>query len=107
MDIIRLAKSDNQWSMNNLLAYNIFVERPQNTFFGGPLTAYTRPASLVPNGNCVQGLNVTSFSLIKHLDVAMKIMEGEKSVMDDFSKEILWVLGYEMEYTVIHMKKNL
>ena len=37
----------------------------------------------------------------------MKAMDCEESTMDDFTAELLLVLGYEMEQTVIHMWKNI
>jgi hypothetical protein len=51
----------------------------------------------------IEGLDSSSLALIKHLNLTMKVMDCEESTMDDFTAELLLVLGYEMEQTVIHM----
>jgi hypothetical protein len=102
-NLIGLAKSSNEWSTNELMAYNIAItERDQNTF-NGPLPAYTGPAGFIQHEDHVQGLDPSSLALIKHLNLAMKVMDGEESAVDDFTAELLRVLGYETERTVIHM----
>jgi len=85
-NLIRLAKSGNEWSTNELMAYNIaIVERDQKTFFNGLLPAYTGPTGFVQHEDCVQGLDPSSLALIKPLDLAMKVMDGKESVVDDFA----------------------
>jgi hypothetical protein len=107
-NFIRLAKSGNEWSTNELMAYNIsIVERDQNTFFNGPLPAYTGPAGFVQYEDRVQGLDASSLALIKRLDLAMKVMDGEESAVDDFATELFRALGYETEQTVIRTRKNI
>jgi hypothetical protein len=107
-NLIRLAKSGNEWSTNELMAYNIaIVERDQNTFFDGPLPAYTGPTGFVQHEDRVQGLDPSSLALIKRLDLAMKVMDGEESAVNDFAAELLRVLGYETERTVIRTRKNI
>ena len=107
-NLIRLAKSGNEWSTNELMAYNIsIVERDQDTFFNGPLPAYTGPAGFVQHEDRVQGLDSASLALIKRLDLAMKVMDGEESAVDDFAAELLRVLGYETERTVVRTRKNI
>ncbi|KAF8546990.1 hypothetical protein OG21DRAFT_1394243, partial [Imleria badia] len=107
-NIIRLAKWGNDWGFNELDAYNISVaEQEQETFFEGPLPAYTGPAGFLQHENRVQGLDASSLALIKRLDLAMKIMEGEESAVDDFAAELLRSMGYETEETVIRTRKNI
>ncbi|KAF8527400.1 hypothetical protein BU17DRAFT_39503 [Hysterangium stoloniferum] len=107
-NIIRLAKSGSNWSTNELIAYKIsIVERDQNTFFNGPLPAYTGPTGFVQYEDRVQGLDAPSLALIKRLDLAMKAMDGEESAVDDFTIQLLWVLGYETEQNVVRSRKHI
>jgi hypothetical protein len=107
-DIIRLSKSGSDWGTNELYAYNIsIVEQDQEAFFEGPLPAYTGPAGFLQHQDRVQGLDASSLALIKRLDLAMKIMEGEESAVDDFAAELLRSMGYETEETVIRTRKNI
>ena len=104
----RFAKSGSSWTFNELDAFNIsIVEQGQETFFGGPLPAYTGPAGFLQHENRVRGLDSPSLSLIKRLDLAMKVMEGEESAVDDFAAELLRAMGYETEDTVICTRKNI
>jgi hypothetical protein len=103
-----LSQAMNGVTANELMAYNIsIVERDQNTFFDGPLPAYTGPASFVQYEDRVQGLDAASLALIKRLDLATKVMDGEESAVDDFTTELFRLLGYETEQTVIRTRKNI
>lgn len=55
----------------------------------------------------VQGLDRPSLSLIKRLDLAMKLNEGEESAVDDFAVALLQAVDYEGEDTVIRTHKNI
>ncbi|KAF8500087.1 hypothetical protein BU17DRAFT_102564 [Hysterangium stoloniferum] len=107
-NIIRLAKSGSEWGMSDLLAYNIsIVERDQNTFFNGPLPIYTGPAGFIQYEDRVQGIDAPSLKLLKRLDLAMRVMEGEESAVDDFAVHLLEAMGYETEQTVIRSRKSI
>jgi hypothetical protein len=106
-NLIRLAKSGNDWSTNKLMAYNIsVVERDQNTF-NGPLPAYTSTMGFVQYKDFVQGLDVSLLALTKHLDLTMKVMDGQESTVDHFTAEVLWALGYETKQVDIHTQMNI
>jgi hypothetical protein len=47
--------------------------------FNGPLPSYTGPAGFVQYEDRVRGLDSSSLALIKRLDLAMKVMDGEES----------------------------
>ena len=84
-NLVRLAKSGSDWGPNELLAYNIsIVEEDQQTFFSGPLPHYTGPASFAQHEDRVQGLDAPSLALVKRLYLAMKVIEGEQSAVNDF-----------------------
>ena len=55
------------------------------------------PALPVLSNMSIQGLDPSSLALIKHLNLAMKGMGGEESVVDNFTTKLFWALGYEME----------
>ncbi|KIJ48574.1 hypothetical protein M422DRAFT_247421 [Sphaerobolus stellatus SS14] len=84
-----------------------FVRRAKSGSDADPLPPYTGPAGFVQYEGGVQGINKESLALIKRLDLAMKIEEGEESAIDDFATEALRALGYETEQTVIRTRKAL
>ena len=47
------------------------------------------------------------FCLIKRLDLAMKILEGEAWGVDDFATELLRVMGYERDHTIVRTRKSI
>ena len=107
-NIIRLAKSGGDWTYNELEAYNISVqEQAQPAFFGGPLPEYTGPAGFFQQEDRDQTLDASSLALIKRLDLATKLKEGEESAVDDFAAELLRAMGYERHDTVVRTRKSL
>lgn len=98
-NIIRSAKSGSDWTANDLLAYNIRVssQSPDN-FYGIPLP----PAGLsnldpylVSGTLSTQGLSDETYRLLQYLDLASRANAGHESAVNDFTREILRVLGYE------------
>jgi hypothetical protein len=107
-NLVRLAKSGSDWTSNELVAYHIAVqEQEQAQFFGGPLPEQAGPVGFIEHEDRVQGLDAPSLSLIKRLDLAMKILEGEESAVDDFAAELLRVMGYEKDETVVRTRKSI
>jgi hypothetical protein len=45
--------------------------------------------------------------LIKRLDLAMKILQGEESGVDAFATELLRVMGYERDHTIVRTRKSI
>jgi hypothetical protein len=107
-NLLRLAKSGNDWTNNDLRAYNIDIrEQDQHLFFGGPLPECSGPVSFIEYEDRVQGLDAPSLILVKCLDLAMKVLEGEESAVVYFATELLRVMGYETDYSRTHAKKYL
>jgi hypothetical protein len=116
-DLIRVAKSGSDWGPNDLDAFNIsIIEQDQETFFEGPLPAYKGPAGFLQHEDLagafqheegVEGLDKSSLALIKRLDLAMKITEGEESTIGDFTAELLRAMGYERDLTVVCTRKDI
>ena len=107
-NIVRLARSGSDWTSNELVAYHIVIqEQDQVQFFDGPLPEYAGPVGFIEHEDRVQGLDASSLALIKRLDLAMKILEGEESAVDDFAAELLRVMGYERDETIVRTRKNI
>ncbi len=98
-NLVRSAKSGNDWTSNDLAAYNITVHRQSaETFFG--YTPNTIPnavdpafitAMVPPNEN----LSDNTYRLLQYLDLATRTHYGQESAIHDFSKELLHLLGFE------------
>ena len=100
-NLIRSAKSGNDWTTNDLLAYNIKVSsQSPDKFYGQSLpTVESLSSSIDPNlltGTLgTKGLSDETYRLLQYLDLASKANAGQESAVDDVAKEILRALGYE------------
>lgn len=97
-NLFRYAKSGSDWTMNDLLAYNISVSsQSPDDFYGQPLQTVASLNNIDPNlfsGTLgTQGLSDETFRLLQCLDLARN--SGQESAVRDFAKEILRALGYE------------
>jgi hypothetical protein len=107
-NLVRLPKLGSDWTSNELVAYHIAIqEQDQVQFFGGPLPEYASPVGFIEHEGRVQGLDAPSLALIKRLDLALKILEGEESAVDDFAAELLRVMGYERDETLVRTRKSI
>ncbi|KAK0218822.1 hypothetical protein IW262DRAFT_1317667 [Armillaria fumosa] len=107
-NIIRSAKPGSRWTTNELEAYNIVIkEQNENTFFEKPLPAYHGPADFLQHEHATVRLDAASNSLLKRLDLAADVVEGEESAVNDFVAELLRILGYERQDTVVRTRKNI
>jgi len=99
-NLIRSAKSGNDWTTNDLLAYNIRVSsQTPDKFYGQPLPTVASLSSLDPNllsGTLgTQGLSDETYRLLRYLDLASRANSGQESAVNDFAREILHAIGYE------------
>ncbi|KAK0191698.1 hypothetical protein F5146DRAFT_1112072 [Armillaria mellea] len=86
-NLVRSAKSPNDWTSNDLSAYNITVHRQSaETFFGHT------PNMAIPNA---VNLSDNTYRLLQYLDLATRTHCGQESAIHDFSKELLHFLGFE------------
>jgi len=107
-NIMRFAKSESDWTFNELETYRIAIqEQDQAQFFDGPLPEYTGPLGFVEHEDRVQGLDAPSLSLIKRLVLATEIEEGGESAVADFVVELLRVMGYEKDHTLVRTRKSI
>jgi hypothetical protein len=102
-----LRKYESDRTFNELVAYNIDIqELDGHLFSGGHLPEYTGPVGFIQHGDRLQGFDAPFLALIKRLDLAMKFMDGEESVEHDFVAQILRVLGFERDDTIVRRRKH-
>ncbi|THU97505.1 hypothetical protein K435DRAFT_583757, partial [Dendrothele bispora CBS 962.96] len=104
--IFRFAKSGNDWTSNDLLAYNISVRRQSSQDFFG-----LEPNSSLDNldqqllsatldFDCDQ-LSDHSYRLLQYLYLAGTANANQESAVNDLGKEILRLMGYEERGTLL------
>jgi hypothetical protein len=99
-NLIRTAKSGSNWTTNDLLDYNIKVSSlSAEHFYGQPLPTVESLNSVDPklfSGTLgTEGLSIETYRLLQYFDLASRANSGQDSVINDFAKETLRVLGYE------------
>jgi hypothetical protein len=96
-NLIRSAKSANDWTVCDLLAYNIRVSsQSPDSFYGQPLPTVASLNSYLLSGTLsTQGLSDEMYRLLQYLDLASRANPGQESAIHDFAREILRALGYE------------
>jgi hypothetical protein len=106
-DQTRRPRSGQKWTTRELLAYNISIaQEDEQSFFGGPLPKYAGPAGFAQHTHPVPGIDEPSLALIKRW-MALGIFNGCESATDALTAEILRVLGFETEETIVCMQKNI
>ena len=94
--LIRASKSGNDWTPNDLLAYNIRIEHQDSrTFFGVP----DLPQPHVDNEVLTASdANATThddtYALLRTMDLAMNAIPGEESAVDDFAVHLFKAVNY-------------
>ncbi|GLB42845.1 hypothetical protein LshimejAT787_1202940 [Lyophyllum shimeji] len=105
----RCAKSPDDWTSEQLEAYNIAIrEQNQSIFFDGALPDYHGPAGFIQYENRIQGLDPDSLSLMKHLDLLEDTRdEGGPDTGDlvEFVATLVRTLGYETEDALVQTYK--
>jgi len=95
-NLIRSPKSGSDWTVNDLTAYNITVFR-QNaaTFFGqADLPAPPHHPDLLNRLMADEMEDDESYQVVRYMDLAMDLVPGEESAVDDFAMQLLRVMGY-------------
>ncbi|KAM6502553.1 hypothetical protein JOM56_002530 [Amanita muscaria] len=98
--LTRSPKSANDWTRNDLRAYNIVVSsQSPDEFYGQPLPTVAALSNLDPYLLSAtldtQGLSIETYRLLQYIDHASRANTGQESTINDFMKEILRLLGYE------------
>ncbi|KAE9395823.1 hypothetical protein BT96DRAFT_922571 [Gymnopus androsaceus JB14] len=104
----RSAKSGNEWTLNELRAYNITIcLQSSDSFFGytpNEISNAIDPdfltATLPPNENLADD----TYRLLQYLGLATRVNSGQESAIHDFAKELLRLLGFEERETLLRSR---
>ncbi|KAI6019048.1 hypothetical protein PISMIDRAFT_110908 [Pisolithus microcarpus 441] len=94
--IIRNAKSSNDWTINELDAYNIsIVSEDCVTFFGTDILPLpNHHHDLINNLTADEMENEDSYRVVHYMDLATNRVPDEESAVDDFVMQLLHMMGY-------------
>ncbi|KAJ7474856.1 hypothetical protein FB451DRAFT_1246845 [Mycena latifolia] len=108
--IIRSAKPGNDWTENELAAYNIHVvEQPLVDFFGIEELPPV-PASLhafVATEDRAVAPDTDTYKLLHHLDLAHTPKIGQEAAVVLFAEKVLEKLGYAVGHRIIMIRQAL
>jgi len=109
--LIRSAKSGNDWTTNELMAYNVQVslqDAPQ--FFGREL----RPIDHLDSNllstidpSIAVGLCKDTYRFLAYLDLASHANVGQESAINDFERTVLEVMGYDELGTILRSRYDI
>ncbi|KAI6112836.1 hypothetical protein F5141DRAFT_742017 [Pisolithus sp. B1] len=94
--VVRNAKSGNDWTVNELDAYNItIVSQDSATFFSmDTLPLPDHHPDLVNNLTADEMENEDSYQVVRYMDLAMNLVPDEESAVVDFAMQLLRTMGY-------------
>ncbi|KZP02904.1 hypothetical protein FIBSPDRAFT_808267 [Athelia psychrophila] len=95
-NLLRSAKSGNDWTLKELVAYNITVQlQDATTFFGvNPLPQPTVAQEVLTTRDADDMAHGDNYRLLRYMDLAMNPIPDEESAVVDFAVRLLEVLGY-------------
>jgi hypothetical protein len=107
--LIRSAKSGNDWTANELLAYNItVVYQDFARFFEIPHAPQpTIPVNVLTTEHHSNAPDDATYRVLKSMDLAMALAPAEESAVDDFAVVLLRALGYEPRGRSLRTRKDL
>ncbi|KIM71985.1 hypothetical protein PILCRDRAFT_830035 [Piloderma croceum F 1598] len=94
-NLIHSSKSGHDWTINDLMAYNIsIVQQNTATFFSQaalPLPAQHPDLNRLTVDKMVDN---NSYQVVRYTDLTMDPVPGEESAVDDFTMQLLHMMGY-------------
>ncbi|KAI6103501.1 hypothetical protein F5141DRAFT_1007666 [Pisolithus sp. B1] len=107
--MLRTAKSGNDWTINELNAYDIkVIYEDAATFFETPhLPAPTINPNVITTLECNDAPDDDTHRIIRTLDLAMSIKPAQESAVDDFAMILLRALGYEPRGRTLRTRRDL
>ena len=94
-DYDRLPKSGNEWTSEDLHAYNITIrEENFRTFFGQPIPI-PPPSELLQKENTSDMNTLENYRIMTHMDLAMDRVPNEESAVIPFLEILFSALEYE------------
>lgn len=111
-NLIRSAKSGNDWMRNELLAYRIRIEyQTATTFFGAPVLPdpqVDRQLLVAQTADQVDDEDKHAvINLLVAMDLAMPSPPDEESAVDDFALQLFLLLGYANRRREVRTRKDL
>ncbi|KZP31648.1 hypothetical protein FIBSPDRAFT_775593 [Athelia psychrophila] len=108
-NLLRSAKSGNDWTVNELVAYNITVQlQDVTTFFGvNPLAQPTVAQEVLTKLDANDMTHDDNYQLLRYMDLAKDRIPEEESAVDDFAVQLLTVLGYRLRRRAIRRRANI
>ncbi|KAG1724297.1 uncharacterized protein EDB91DRAFT_143068 [Suillus paluster] len=107
--LIRNAKSGNDWTSNELLAYNITVDyQDAATFFEiENLPQPTANPDILTASGPNDAVDDSVYELLRTMDLAMSPAPAEESAVDDYAVLLLRALGYTKRGRVLRTRKDI
>lgn len=95
-NLIRSPKSGGDWTINDLTAYNITVVQQNTlTFFGqAALPLPAQHPDLLDRLTADEMVDDDSYQVVRYMDLAMNPVPGEESAVNDFTMQLLRLMGY-------------
>ena len=110
-NLIRSAKSGCDWSENELLAYNINVQRQNPTnFFGrepGPIDHLDPNLFSTADPTISAHFSQETYRFLAYLDLASRANAGQESAIDDLAKSVLEVTGFDERGTILRTRYDI
>lgn len=108
-NLLRTAKSGNDWGRSELRAFNIVVEyQDAPAFFGiDPLPQPPVAAELLNNVEAEDMADERNYTLLRYMDLAMNPVPAQESAVDDFAIELLKTLGYARRPRVVRSRVDI
>ena len=110
-NLIRSAKSGSDWSTNELLAYNITVQRQDVVnFFGHELGSIDHlDSNLFSSADPTIAVDFSkvTYRFLAYLDLASRANAGQESAINDLAKSVLEVTGFDQIGTVLRTRYDI
>lgn len=110
-NLIRSTKSKNDWSANELLAYNITVQRQGAIDFFGreldPIDHLDPSLLLSADPSVAADLSKEIYRFLAHLNLASRPNAGQESAVGDLAKSILEVTGFDEFGTILRTRYDI
>ena len=108
-EIIRSAKPGSDWTRNELMAYDIgIVPLTPEEFFGATPTSLADLDPLIVTGSKeydTENISDTTLRYLTYLDLATH--SGQESLIDEFSRQTLDLLGYSERGLALATRYNI
>jgi hypothetical protein len=108
-NIIRSAKSGNDWTANDLIAYNISIESQNSaSFFEVPALPEPHvPQEMLQRLDPEDTEDINTCLTLAAMDLAMNLVPQEESAVDDFTVRLFDMLRYTTRRISVRTRKDI